>query len=198
MLRASLLGLAQWTGQLGAREGDHNACSLLPARALTNLPLPPCGLIPLPETGPLPLAPLAQLPPPPPASLIPQPAPPLYSLTPSRHAEAIVPKQAVTVQVIGYQGEGAVGWGVLQVMHCSFSPLFFLQTTRGQILQEYRKIKKVSLHCRGRVGWGGVRSSSFKGSGSKVWERERGREGGWAGLAGLLSALRVAPAPVYS
>lgn len=56
------------------------------------------------------------------------------------------------LQVTGYQGEGATqlrflaGEGIVCFLFC------FFQTTRGQILQEYRKIKKVSLPAL--VGWG--------------------------------------------
>ena len=44
---------------------------------------------------------------------------------------------------------------ILQIMYCSLFLLFFIQTTRGQILQEYRKIKKVEppSPCGVRVGW---------------------------------------------
>ena len=109
-------------------------CQLLPA-----FPQPPCGLVHVPE-----LPPLAQ---------------PLLCTPSGGHATAaaIVPKHAVTWQATVTKVKGSLRWGILQIMHCSLFLLFFIQTTRGQILQEYRKIKKVSLHPLVGLGWGGIR-----------------------------------------
>lgn len=109
-------------------------CQLLPA-----FPQPPCGLVHVPESPPL--------------------AQPLLCTPSGGHATAaaVVPKHAVTWQATVTKVKGSLRWGILQIMHCSLFLLFFIQTTRGQILQEYRKIKKVSLHPLVGLGWGGIR-----------------------------------------
>lgn len=110
----------------------------------------------VPEAGPLPLTPLARLPPPPPALLIlpsrTTPNPSLALFTLSTSLRPTVSRLVVTLQVTGYQTSSV--WASCRREHCSLSLLFLLQTTRGQILQEYRKIKKVSFHPLWGVGWG--------------------------------------------